>query len=130
MRHRLLIALPILIAGGPAFADGPFDGRWGFDADACSFEPGTSDLVPTEIHGNEIQYYESHCVIDDLVPLGGEGTNAWRVRLTCSGEGETWTRDAMFAIDYGTDERRPQLINIDMETGSVIVRQSCDWPRN
>ena len=68
--------------------------------------------------------------VRSLVPVGAENADAWRVKLTCSGEGETWTREALFAIDRGTETRRPQWIDIDMETGSVIVRQYCDWPRN
>lgn len=129
MRRTLPAALLPLLAAAPAAAHGPFDGRWGFNVEACSAEPGTSDLVPTEIHGNEIQYYESRCTVDDLVPIGGEGSQAWRVKLTCSGEGETWTGDEIFAIDIGTGASRPQLIEIDMETGMVIARQACDWPQ-
>lgn len=130
MRMTPLAGLSLVAAAVPAAAHGPFDGRWGFDAEACALEPGTSDLVPTEVHGNEIQYYESRCTIDDLAPIGGEGSTAWRVKLTCSGEGETWHGDSLFAIDHGTSERRPQWIDIDMETGSVVVRQYCDWPQN
>jgi hypothetical protein len=130
MRSGILIALPVVLLAAPALAHGPFDGRWGLDVEACSLDPGTSHLVPTEIHGQEVQYYESRCTIDDLVPIGGEGSSAWRVKLTCSGEGETWQSDSLFAIDYGNQQQRPQWIDIDMETGSVVVRQYCDWPQN
>jgi hypothetical protein len=104
----------------------PFDGRWGFDPDACALQPGESDLVPTVIAHDEIQYYESHCRIETVEPIGGAESSAWRVRLSCSGEGETWTSEEIFAIDYGIDGRRRQLIEIDLEDGFVVVRQACD----
>jgi hypothetical protein len=121
------IILPILLVSGAASAaERPFDGRWGLDAEACAAEPGTTDTVPTVIVDDEIQYYESHCRIDAVEPIGGEETSAWRVRLSCSGEGETWTSEEILAIDYGIDGRRRQLIEIDLEYGTVTVRQACD----
>ena len=127
MRLAAIILPILLVLAAPASAtERPFDGRWGFDAEACALEPGSSDLVPTVIADDEIQYYESHCRIEAVEPIGGEGTSAWRVRLSCSGEGETWTSEEIFAIDYGIDQRRRQLIEIDLEDGFVVVRQACD----
>jgi hypothetical protein len=127
MRLAAIILPILLVLAAPASAtERPFDGRWGFDAEACALQPGASDLVPTVIANDEIQYYESHCRIEAVEPIGGEGTSAWRVRLSCSGEGETWTSEEIFAIDYGIDQRRRQLIEIDLEDGFVVVRQACD----
>ena len=125
--RRAAIILPMLILAWAASAvERPFDGRWGFDAEACALEPGSSDLVPTVIANDEIQYYESHCRIEAVEPIGGENTSAWRVRMTCSGEGETWTSESIFAIDHGTGDRRRQLIEIELADGFVDVRQACD----
>lgn len=123
-----VILLPILVLSAVAAsaAERPFDGRWGFDAESCALQPGESDLVPTVIANDEIRYYESHCRIESVEPIGGENTAAWRVQLSCSGEGETWTSEEIFAIDYGTDGRPRQLIEIDLEYGMVVVRQACD----
>jgi hypothetical protein len=123
-----VITFPMLlvVAGAASAAERPFDGRWGLDAETCALAPGTSDLVPAVIANDEIQYYESHCRIEAVEPIGGENTSAWRVRLACSGEGETWTSEEIFAIDYGADQRRRQLIEIDLEDGFVVVRQACD----
>jgi hypothetical protein len=123
-----VITFPILLllTGAASAVERPFDGRWGLDAESCALAPGTSDLVPTVIANDEIQYYESHCRIEAVEPIGGENTSAWRVRLSCSGEGETWTSNEIFAIDYGNEGRRRQLIEIDLEDGFVVVRQACD----
>jgi hypothetical protein len=122
------IILPILpvLAGAALAEERPFDGRWGLDAETCERAPGTSDVVPAVIANDEIQYYESHCRIEAVEPIGGENTSAWRVRMTCSGEGETWASESIFAIDHGTGDRRRQLIEIDLEYGFVDVRQACD----
>jgi hypothetical protein len=127
MRFAAIFPTMLLVLAGAAFAaERPFDGRWGLDAEACGLAPGSSDLVPVVIANDEIQYYESHCRIEAVEPIGGENTSAWRVRMTCSGEGETWTSESIFAIDYGTGDRRRQLIEIDLEAGFVDVRQACD----
>jgi hypothetical protein len=127
MRSTMILP-PILVLSvvGAAGAERPFDGRWGLDAESCALQPGESDLVPTVIADDEIHYYESHCRIESVEPIGGENTAAWRVRLACSGEGETWTSEEIFAIDYGAGERRRQLVEIDLEYGTVVVRQACD----
>lgn len=126
MRLAVIILPMLLLLAGAAAAERPFDGRWGFDVEACAAEPGTTDRVPTVIANDEIQYYESHCRIERVEAIGGGEGAAWRVRLSCSGEGETWTSDEIFAIDYGIDGRRRQLIEIDLAYGTVAVRQACD----
>jgi len=125
-RLAVLAALP-LIAGAALAEPLPFDGRWGWNVDTCALARGESDMVPAVIANGEILYYESLCTIESLEPIGGEGGSAWRVSLSCGGEGETWTEESILAIDDGAGERRRQLIDIDTESGSVTVRQDCDW---
>jgi hypothetical protein len=122
----ILLTMVLLVAGTASAAERPFDGRWGLDAEACALAPGASDLVPVVIANDEIQYYESHCRIEAVEPIGGENTSAWKVRMTCSGEGEAWTSESIFAIDHGTADRRRQLVEIDLEYGVVTVQQACD----
>jgi hypothetical protein len=105
----------------------PFDGRWGWNVDTCAYEPGESDMVPLVIADGEMRYYESLCTIDSVAPLAREDGSAWTVKMSCGGEGETWTEKSIIALDDGAGERRPQLIDIDTESGSVTVRQDCDW---
>ena len=126
---RLLTGLALLpLLAGAALAESlPFDGRWGWAVDTCAFKPGDSDMVPTVIADGAIQYYESYCTIDSVVPLVREDGAAWTVAMSCGGEGETWSAKSIFAIDDGAGERRRQLIDIDLESGFVTVRQDCDW---
>lgn len=114
------------LLAGPALAGPvPFEGRWGWTADACDLAPGESDMVPIEIGDGAIDYYESACTIDRVEPVGAGDGAAWTVTTSCSGEGETWTTRSIFAIDDRGDDSRRQLIEIDLESGFVIVRQEC-----
>ena len=128
MRPVPLASLTLLVLSTvTALAEGrPFDGRWGWTAEDCALQPGDSDLVPIEIGNDEMHYYESHCRLDAVEPVGGEATAAWRVTRTCMGEGETWSDEVLLALEYGADERRRQLIEIGLGDGSVTVRQACD----
>lgn len=121
-----LALLPLLAAVAHA-EPLPFDGRWGWNVDTCAYKPGESDMVPVVIADGEIRYYESLCTIDSIAPLAREDGSAWTVKMSCGGEGETWTEESILAIDDGAGERRRQLIDIDKESGSVTVRQDCDW---
>ncbi len=121
------VSLFVAVFSLPAIAAGPLDGRWAFEADICANEPGSGDLIPTVIHDGKIDYYESHCDILEITQIGEQGS-AWRVRMTCRGEGEVSTAESIFAIDHGNNERRRQLIEIDLADGIVVVSQACDWP--
>jgi hypothetical protein len=121
-----IVAAMASLIPGAAFAEPmPYDGRWGFGLDTCALKPGESDMVPTVIADGEIDYYESYCTIDSSEPIGSPDGAAWRVKLSCGGEGETWTSESIFAIDDGAGERPRQWIDIDVASGSVIVRQEC-----
>ncbi len=127
MRHALL-AFALLLPAASAMAEPlPFEGRWAYDLAACAVKPGESDMVPTIIANGRIDYYESSCTIDSAEPIGGGEGSAWTVKTTCSGEGETWSSESIFAVEDMGDETRPrQWIDIDLGSGFVIVRRACD----
>jgi hypothetical protein len=121
---RFAFAAVLWIGVVPAVAHGPFDGFWAFDPDICGNDRGTTDLVPIMIDFPHIQGYESQCTFETMERIG-EG-DAWRAELTCSGEGETWTRKAMFALDRDIEGSIRRLIEIDLDDGLVMVFEPCD----
>ncbi len=123
------LVLAPLFAGTALAEPMPFDGRWGWDAAACAIGPGEGDGVPIEIGDGVIRYYESECSIDRVVPLGNGAGPAWTVTTTCSGEGETWTSDSIFAIDDRGEDNPRQLVELDLEAGFVVIRQDCGAAR-
>jgi len=50
---------------------------------------------------------------------------AWRVTPAYSGAGETWPVRSIFAVDRADGHLLRQRIEVDLDNGSVIVRQSC-----
>ena len=52
------VSLFVAVFSVPTIAAGPLDGRWAFDAEICSNEPGSGDLIPTVIHDGKIDLYE------------------------------------------------------------------------
>lgn len=121
---RLSIAVLLALGAAPALAHGPFDGFWAFDPEICENERGTTDLVPIMIDLPVIEGYESHCVMDRIERIA-EG-ETWYVDLTCTGEGETWTRETLFALDRDVDGNVRRLIEIDLEFGTATVFSKCD----
>jgi hypothetical protein len=119
IRTSLVAALLMLPA---AVVAAPFDGRWALDRGDCTAK---GDRVPVTIAGDTIDFYESACEIASLEPIGSQGA-AWVVTRTCKGEGETWPVRSIFAIDQIEGKAARQLIEIDLDDGSVTVRQSCD----
>lgn len=111
----------------PAIAQepGPFDGRWAWDPEICANERGSGDLVPSEFRGTSVEHYESRCDISSLTPIG-DMEQAWEATLTCSGEGEEWTVDVIYALDSDPDGKPGLLIEIDRTDGMVVVRHYCE----
>lgn len=127
MRHAALAVALLLPAGAIAAEPLPFEGRWAYDLESCSVQPGESDMVPTIIADGRIDYYESSCTIDSVEPIGSGNGSAWTVKLSCGGEGETWSSESIFAVEDMGDETRPrQWVDIDLASGFVIVRRACD----
>lgn len=110
----------LLLCMTSAIAAAPFDGKWGHDQATCDADEGDTVTVAN----GQITYYESQCDIGPINPIG-DSNSAWRAELTCSGEGETWVDDTIFAIDRGNGEEVLQLIEINMTDGSVVARKPC-----
>lgn len=92
MRH-ILACLAIAAIPSIASAQAPdINGLWAHNGSGCDRSAPT-DLVPILIEDGRISFYESACTISSLEPIGF-GT-ASMMTLTCSGEGESWTRTAM-----------------------------------
>ncbi len=119
-----LVALTAAIASTSASAQGPVYSRWGWDAEACIIQPGEGDGVPLVIEGNELTYYESACTITNWTPIG-TAEAAWQVTMQCAGEGETWEKESILAIDRGDYGVPVQLIEIDAVHGNVETRTYC-----
>lgn len=126
MIRAVISALLALVAGtSSATAAGPLDGRWGLSVDDCRRAPGTSDRVPVVVAGNRMDFHESVCEIAAIEPIGSQNA-AWRVSRTCRGEGENWTVRSIFAIDRDIAGTPRQLIEINLDSGYVIIRQRCN----
>lgn len=121
---RFAISALLALAASPALAHGPFDGFWAFDPEICDNERGTTDMVPLMIDFPVIEGYESRCMFDSMQRIG-EG-DAWRAELSCTGEGDTWSRTAMFALDRDIEGNIRRLIDIDLDDGMVMVFEPCD----
>jgi hypothetical protein len=125
MRWAFAAAVLAMLGACPAAADGPFDGRWAWDPSICANERGSSDMIPSDFVGNEITHYESQCTITRLVPIGTMG-EAWEASTSCSGEGEVWERDVIYALSRDEVGNRRLLIEIGRDDGAVIVRHACE----
>lgn len=119
MKPIAYATLSILVTS-PALAAGPLDGRWFFE---CGV--GGGDVVPTVIADARVVRYESECTITDLSPVGSRD-RVWRAAATCSGEGETWEEDSLYALDPDADGQPRRLVVIDMTEGFVNVYRRCD----
>jgi hypothetical protein len=122
---RAGFAAVVVFVVSTAAAANPLDGRWGLSRDDCRRAPGTSDRVPVTIAGTRMDFYESVCEIAAIEAIGGQDA-AWRVSRNCRGEGESWTVRSIFAIDRDIAGTARQLIEINLDSGYVVVRQHCD----
>ena len=120
MRKLVSSVALLLMAATPALAAEPFEGSWAYD---CTIPAG--DLVPTVIKDGRIIYYESECDIDSVTAIGTDD-QAWKVTASCQGEGETWDRNMMLAVERGNEGEPVQLIEIDLDEGYVIANDRCD----
>ncbi len=125
MRAVLFTALACSFATAAFVDPGPLDGHWAMAREACTNTENNGDIVPTVIEGNAITYFESACTITDMTPIGTQ-ESAWRVKTDCSGEGETWSQELIYAIDRDPNGKPLQLVEVDMQEGYVIVSQYCD----
>jgi hypothetical protein len=122
MSRLPIVVLAILLSG--AAAASPIDGRWAWSSEGCNVAEGSGDVGPNVFSGDTLRYFESECKIVKIEPIGDQAA-AWRAQTQCSGEGEEWTNDSVFAIDRDSDGNARQLVEVDMEDGFVTVLQAC-----
>jgi hypothetical protein len=121
--RTLAVAAVALLLSGAAVAS-PFDGKWTLNPKACSNADRDDGLAT--IADKKITYWESECTITKIAPIGeGDPASVWRVETACSGEGENWTKDSVFAIDRDAEGAARQLVEIEMNEGYVVVLQAC-----
>ena len=120
MKKAILAVLFILPTTISAMAEYPFEGAWAYD---CGIQGG--DIVPIRISPNEISYYESQCTLDRVEPLGERG-QIWSLSASCSGEGETWPRDFILALEPDGQGKPARLVELDLAFGSVQVHERCE----
>lgn len=122
--HRALFAsLGFLASAGIASAE-TLDGRWSLFAADCTVELSDGILTIDTVAG-VMRYWESECIINTLTPVGTFEA-AWQAQVSCSGEGDTWQRDVLLAVDVPLDgDGTPRLIEIDLGDGFVVSRAWC-----
>jgi hypothetical protein len=98
----------------------------GYDPQACDVAENSGDVGPGVFAGDKMTYFESECTITKISPIGErEPASVWRVETACSGEGENWTKDSVFAIERDANGIARQLVEIEMNEGYVVVLQAC-----
>lgn len=117
--HRLAILLLALAPALPAAAQqGGLAGLWAYDdADATCDRTAPTERVPVLVEPEAIHFYESRCEIAaaETVDVG----NALRLRLACTGEGETWEATALAFVDV--DDR----LYLHWADGGTFVGRRC-----
>ena len=116
---RIVSAAALVLLATPAMAEYAFEGSW---AHAC--ETAEGDSIPTVFESGRIVYYESECAIGDVTAIGS-ADQAWRLKVSCAGEGETWDRTILLALDGDDEGNRRQLIEVDLDDGHVVAREPC-----
>ena len=100
----------------------PFDGAWYM---ACPKDVPGGEVMPVTIEGRQVLGYESECSIESIAAVG-DRKELWKARLSCAGEGETWTDDRLYGLSKGDGNIPTMLVEIDTKIGSVLVYKACD----
>lgn len=117
---RMAATAALILLATPAMAEYGFEGAWAY---ACKTAEG--DSIPTVFESRRIVYYESECAIGEVTAIGS-ADQAWTLNVSCAGEGETWERTILLALDGDHEGNRRQLIEVDLDDGYVIARELCD----
>ncbi len=123
---RLLVTVLGLALGSTAAMAQTANGIWALLPEDCDggFPPGN---MVVDLKEGYIAFYESDCTIESWEAVGIWDA-AWRAELSCTGEGETWTVNALFAIDAPFDGAPIRLVEIDLDDGFVTGRYGCAAP--
>ncbi|MCC6737181.1 MAG: hypothetical protein IT534_13790 [Bauldia sp.] len=123
MRRALFASLGFLATAGIANA-AAIDGRWSLFAADCTAE--LSDAILTvDTAAGTLRYWESECTITNLTAIG-TFESVWQLEMSCSGEGDTWQRTALLAVDIPLDgDGSPRLIEVSLDDGFVVSRAWC-----
>ena len=74
----------VMVAGcGVASAAQPYEGLWASANKDCT-DQDSADRLSIE-GGNRLYWYETRCTAREIKP---DGISAWKMRLSCEGEGE------------------------------------------
>jgi hypothetical protein len=68
-----------------AWADGPFDGRWAADPQACAGGKGTASVLLVNSMSLSLRWREAACVIGRSYRVG----DAWNIGARCWADGAT-----------------------------------------
>lgn len=122
-------ALPAFLAGMllalPAAAHGPFDGSWADDPAWCGTDMLDSFESPMMIDLPVIEFSLGQCVIESFEALGTGDGDSWRAGVSCTGEGDEWEYDAIFAVARD-DAGVPQtLVEIELDHGTMRIFHRC-----
>ena len=125
MKRILATAFGLALGATAAMAQ-TAEGIWALMPEDCGkgFEPGN---MVVDLEEGYVAFYESDCTIESWDAIGEAGA-AWQAVLNCAGEGETWTVNAIFALDMPFDGAPIRLVEIDLDDGFVIGRYGCAGP--
>lgn len=129
MRHisRICALASALCASAPALAQDkwPLIGKWAWDAPkACETGRGADDLFLT-ITDKKLSYYASECTILSKRRLAKSSDTSYRLKLRCTGEGETRHSELILGVIESNEERPELLVHIDPADGSMRGYRRC-----
>ncbi|MDP2411342.1 MAG: hypothetical protein Q8M26_13785 [Pseudolabrys sp.] len=121
-----LLAGSLTIAAPAAAQDAPpFVGQWAVEGPgACRTGAGTDDLMLT-ITAKTLEYYASTCTVLSSRRLSRSGDNVHRLKLRCTGEGETTESERILAVLEKNEQRPDLLLHIDPAGWAVLGYQRC-----
>lgn len=95
LRTTILLALLILpLPASAQQARPPYEGQWASTAKACR-DPDGVGRMEISGGGKRFFWYETRCTATQIRPEGG---NAWRMTLSCEGEGEKFRATPLLTL--------------------------------
>lgn len=118
-------AASILVVVVPAVAHGPFDGFWAVDPAWCDADMVGTPEAPIMVDLPVIESALGQCIVESFEALGTGDGDAWRASVSCTGEGDEWEHDAIFAVGRDADGAPQTLVEIELEHGIVQIYRRC-----